>query len=55
MMQTDSERHISKGTPFLGSKFLIVCIVFNLLILGSALVVFLVLLGYLQLYRQCLP
>lgn len=40
MMQTDSERHISKGTPFLGSKFLIVCIVFNLLILGSALVVF---------------
>ena len=37
----NAERHVSKGTPFLGSKFLIVCIVFNLLTFGSVLVVFL--------------
>ena len=29
--------HISKGIPFLGSKFLIVCVVFNLLTLITAL------------------
>lgn len=40
MPQVDLERHISKGTPFLGIKFLIVCIVFNALTLGSALIVF---------------
>lgn len=40
MIQANLGQHISKGTPFLGSKFLIVCIVFNLLIIGSALVVF---------------
>lgn len=28
MAQANLEQHISKGTPFLGIKFLIVCIVF---------------------------
>ena len=40
MFQTGAGRHVSKGTPFLGSKFLIVCVVFNLLTLGSALIIF---------------
>ena len=34
------KQHISKGIPFLGIKFLIVCVVFNLLILVAVLVVF---------------
>lgn len=40
MSQEDETQHISKGIPFLGGKFLIVCVVFNLLTLVAALVVF---------------
>jgi len=37
MFHTTKGSHVSKGIPFLGSKFLIVCIVFNLLTLITAL------------------
>ena len=37
MFRAAENSHISKGIPFLGSKFLIVCIVFNLLTLLTAL------------------
>lgn len=36
MFQAAKDPHISKGIPFLGSKFLIVCIIFNLLTLFTA-------------------
>lgn len=39
MTQADKNRHISRGIPFLGSKFLIVCVIFNLLTLVAALAV----------------
>jgi len=37
MLRSGKSRHISKGIPFLGSKFLIVCIIFNLLTLITAM------------------
>lgn len=40
MLQVDENRHISKGIPFLGGKFLIVCVVFNLLTMVSASIVY---------------
>ncbi|GLR64805.1 methyl-accepting chemotaxis protein [Marinospirillum insulare] len=37
MFQAAKSPHVSKGIPFLGSKFLIVCIIFNFLTLVTAL------------------
>lgn len=41
MYQANLTHHISKGSPFLSSKFLIACVIFNLLTLGTALIAWL--------------
>ena len=40
MYRANLTHHISKGSPFLSVKFLIACVIFNLLTLGAALVAF---------------
>lgn len=41
MYRTVPKNHISRGSPFLSAKFLIACIIYNLLALGTALAAFL--------------
>ncbi|SFC31332.1 Methyl-accepting chemotaxis protein (MCP) signalling domain-containing protein [Marinospirillum celere] len=41
MYKAKLDQHLSKGSPFLSSKFLIACIVFNFLIMATALLVLL--------------